>query len=72
MVVGLVASMTELRIGLGSLVLVSAGLSLAATRVPSAQPYREAAWDKVMVVNPRYVGSARDPFDRAPESPLDL
>lgn len=38
-VVGLVASMTELRIGLGSLVLVSAGLSLAATRVPSAQPY---------------------------------
>jgi uncharacterized protein DUF6285 len=33
---------------------------------------RQAVWDKVAIVNPRYVGSARDPFDRAPEPPLDL
>jgi hypothetical protein len=33
---------------------------------------RQAVWDKVAIVNPRYVGPARDPFDRAPEPPLDL
>lgn len=33
---------------------------------------REAVWDKVNVVNPRYVGPARDPFDRTPEPPLVL
>jgi hypothetical protein len=31
---------------------------------------RQAVWDKVMVVNPRYVGSAQDAFDRTPEPPL--
>lgn len=33
---------------------------------------RQAVWDKVMVVNPKYVGPARDPFDRSPEPPLIL
>lgn len=31
---------------------------------------REAVWDKILVVNPRYVGPARDAFDRTPEPPL--
>ena len=33
---------------------------------------RQAVWDKVMVVNPRYVAPARDAFDRTPEPPLTL
>jgi hypothetical protein len=33
---------------------------------------RQAVWDKVMVVNPRYVGPARDAFDRTPEPPLSI
>jgi hypothetical protein len=33
---------------------------------------RQAVWDKVMVVNPRYVAGARDPFDRTPEPPIVL
>jgi hypothetical protein len=31
---------------------------------------RQAVWDKVMVVNPKYVRPACDPFDRSPEPPL--
>ena len=33
---------------------------------------RQAVWDKVMVVNPKYVGPARDAFDRTHEPPLVL
>lgn len=31
---------------------------------------RQAVWDKVMVVNPRYVGPASSAFDRTPEPPM--
>jgi multidrug efflux pump subunit AcrA (membrane-fusion protein) len=33
---------------------------------------RQAVWDKVMVVNPRYVAGARDPFDGTSEPPIVL
>lgn len=33
---------------------------------------REAVWDKLMVVNPRYAGGAEGPFDPTLEPPLVL